>query len=251
MAGRFEGRTAVVTGAGSGLGAATATRLASEGAAVACIDLAPAAAEATAAALRAAGGRAGAWQADVSEPSSVRAAVTAAAHDLGRPSVVVSCAGIGRFANSHQQPFEDWARIIGVNLTGTFLTAQATLPFLLDGGGSIVTVASNAGLMGMAYGAAYCASKGGVIQLTKALALEYLTRGIRVNCVAPGGIDTPLQRDFKQLPDGADPEMLRRLMTPLGRSTPAEVASLIAFVASDEGRYMTGAVIPIDGGLTI
>jgi NAD(P)-dependent dehydrogenase (short-subunit alcohol dehydrogenase family) len=148
-------------------------------------------------------------------------------------------------------PYEDWARIIGVNLTGTFLTVQAALPFLLDGGGSVVTVASNAGLMGIPYSAAYCASKGGVVQLTKALAAEYLGRGVRANCVAPGGIKTPLQKAFHQLPDGADPEVLRNLMTPLGNSTPAEVAALIAFVASDEGRYMTGAVVSIDGGLTI
>jgi NAD(P)-dependent dehydrogenase (short-subunit alcohol dehydrogenase family) len=90
-----------------------------------------------------------------------------------------------------------------------------------------------------------------VIQLTKALALEYLTRGVRVNCVAPGGIQTPLQKAFKELPSGADPELVKRLMTPLGRSTPEEVAALIAFVASEDGRYMTGAVVPIDGGLTI
>ena len=222
---RFSGRTAIVTGAGSGLGRATAARIAAERGAVACLD--------------------------VTDPASVREAVSAATRDLGRPSVVVTCAGIGRFANSHEMPFEDWARIIGVNLTGTFLTAQAALPYLLDGGGNIVTISSNAGLMGVPYSAAYCASKGGVIQLTKALAAEYLGRGVRANCVAPGGIKTPLQKAFHQLPDGADPEIFRDLMTPLGNSTPAEVAALIAFVASDEGRYMTGSVVSIDGGLTM
>ena len=241
----------IVTGAGSGLGRATALRLAAEGGAVACLDLVGDAVERTAADVRAAGGRADAYQMDVSEPGSVQAAVAAAARDLGRPSVLVNCAGIGKFANTHQLPFDEWSRIIGVNLTGTFLMAQAVLPYLLDGGGNIVNVASNAGLMGVAYGAAYCASKGGVIQLSKALAAEYLGRGIRVNCVAPGGIETPLQKAFYQLPEGADPEILRRLITPLGQSTPEEVAVLIAFVASDEGRYMTGAIISIDGGLTI
>ena len=248
---RFGGRTAIVTGAGSGLGRATAARIAAERGTVACLDVIADGLETTVTDIRAAGGQARAYRADVTDPASVREATAAAARDLGRPSIVVTCAGIGRFANSHEMPYEDWARIIGVNLTGTFLTAQAALPFLLDGGGSIVTVASNAGLMGIPYSAAYCASKGGVVQLTKALAAEYLGRGVRANCVAPGGIKTPLQKAFHQLPDGADPEVLRNLMTPLGNSTPAEVAALIAFVASDEGRYMTGAVVSIDGGLTI
>lgn len=247
---RFTGRTAIVTGAGSGLGRAVAARMAAEGGAVACLDLVPDAVEQTAADIGGTEGRARAYQVDVADPVSVRAAVDAAARDLGRPAVVVTCAGIGKFANTHEMPFEDWARIIAVNLTGTFLVVQAALPYLLDGGGAIVTIASNAGLQGVPYGAAYCASKGGVVQLTRALAAEFLGRGVRANCVAPGGIKTPLQRSF-ELPPGGDPEHLRRLMTPLGRSRPEEVAALVAFIASDEGRYMSGAIVPMDGGLTI
>ncbi len=247
---RFTGQTAIVTGAGSGLGQATAARLATEGAAVACMDVVADAVEATAARIRESGGNARAYRVDVSDPASVRSAVSAAAQDLGRPSVLVNCAGIGKFAHAHEMAFEDWSRIIAVNLTGSFLMAQAVLPHLLKGGGAIVNIASNAGLMGQPYSSAYCASKGGVIQLTRALADEYLHRNVRVNAVAPGGIATPLQHAFK-LPEGADPRLIRKLMTPLGNAQPEEIATLVAYVASDEARYMTGSIVSIDGGLTI
>ncbi len=247
---RFANKIAVVTGAGSGVGRATCARLAQEGAAVACLDLDQVAAEKTAANVRAAGGQARAYQVDVAQPDSVRTAVDAAAKDLGRPSVLVNSAGIGKFARTHEMPFDDWARIIAVNLTGTFLVSQAVLRHMLEGGGTIVNVASNAGLMGQPYSAAYCASKGGVVNLTRALADEYIRRGIRVNAVAPGGINTPLQKAFR-LPDGAEFNEIAKLISPLGNSEPEEIAGVIAFVASEEARYMTGTIVSIDGGLTI
>lgn len=244
---RFDSKVAIVTGAASGLGRATARRLGGEGARVACFDLNLEGAQATAAELAVAR----AYPVNVADPQSVQTAVAAAARDLGRPQVVVNCAGIGKFAHSHEMPFADWQRIIGVNLSGTFLVCQAALPFLLDGGGAIVNVASNAGIMAQPYSAAYCASKAGVIHLSKALADEYLGRGVRVNCVAPGGIDTPLQKEFFKMPEGVSWKEFRKCMSPLGNSTPEEIAACIAFVASDEARYMAGAVVSIDGGLTV
>ena len=248
---RVAGRVAVVTGAGSGLGRATARQLASEGAPVACFDIAVDAAEKTAAEIGEAGGTARAYRVDVSDPDSVGDAMASAAGDLGRPQVIVNCAGIGRFAHTHEVPFADWQRIIGVNLTGTFLVCQAALPYLMDGGGSIVNIASNAGVKAQPYSIAYCTSKAGVVHLTRCIADEYLKRGVRANCVAPGGIETPLQAAFMDFPEGVDWKAMRKVMSPLGNSQPEEIANVVAFIASDECRYMTGSVVSIDGGITV
>jgi len=226
-------------------------RLASEGASVGVLDIALDAAEATVATIAAAGGKAKAYQCDVSDPASASAAVDAANADLGRIQVVVTCAGIGRFFDFVEMPFDQWQRILAVNLTGTMLVCQAAMPYLLDGGGRVVMVASNAGLMGQAYSAAYCASKGAVVNLTRSLAVEYLNRGVAVNAIAPGGIDTPLQNVFgESLPPGASFKEIANAMTPLGSAQPEEVAAAIAYIASDDARYMTGSIVSFDGGLT-
>ncbi len=240
-----------MTGAGSGLGQATAKVLAEEGAPVACFDIAADAAEKTAAEIAEAGGVARAFRVDVSDPASVKDAVAGAWRDLGHPRVVVNCAGIGKFAHTHELPFEEWQRILGVNLNGTFLVCQAALPHLLDGGGSIVNIASNAGIKSQPFSAAYATSKAGVVHLTKCLADEYLRRGIRVNCVAPGGMETPLQSAFMDFPEGVDWKVMRKVMSPLGNSTPDEIAKVVAFIASDDCRYMTGSIVSIDGGITV
>lgn len=247
---RFEGKTAIVTGAASGIGRATSVRLASEGAQVACLDVAAEGVEETADALATLGAKALSYRCDVTDEDQVNLTVDHVASDLGRPSVLCNVAGIGTFAHTVDMPFDAWQRILAVNLTGPFLMSRATLPHLLHPqGGNIVNVASNAGLMGAAYSAAYCASKGGLVLLTKALAVEYLGRGVRVNAVAPGGVDTPLVANFS-LPEGADPKHLHRIMSRMGFCTPDQVAAAIAFLASDESAYTTGAVLSVDGGIT-
>lgn len=200
--------------------------------------------------IAAAGGRAAAFQTDVSDPNSVATTMKDIVAQLGAPRTVCNVAGIGKFAHTVDARFEDWQRILAVNLTGTFLMCQAALPHLLENGGNIVNVASTAGLMGQPYSAAYCASKGGVVQLTKALAVEYMERGVRINAVAPGGVDTPLIGSFEP-PADASRRLMAKLVTPMGFVQPEQVAKMIAYLASDDGDYMTGAIVPVDGGLTV
>jgi len=247
---RFTGKVAVVTGAGSGIGQAVALRLAAEGASVAALDIAEEGLRSTVEQITAAGGRGTAITCDVTSEESVIAAVAATVEALGPPTVVCNVAGIGGFFNTVDMPLERWEKILAVNLTGTFLVCKATLPHLLEHGGCIVNVASNTALMGLAYSAAYCASKAGVLMFSKALAAEYLSRGVRVNVIAPGGVDTPLVGAF-QLPEGGDFHELTKVVSPLGFATPAEMAGSVAFLASAESSYTTGAVLSVDGGLTI
>jgi NAD(P)-dependent dehydrogenase (short-subunit alcohol dehydrogenase family) len=244
---RFAGRVAIVTGGGSGLGQATAVRLAAEGAHVAVLDIRLETALATVARITEAGGRARGREVDVSRADSVLAAVADVSATVGRPQVLVNCAGVGQFDLSEAVSIETWNRTIGVNLTGTFLMCQAVLPHLLEGGGSIVNIASNSGLQGIPYAAAYAASKGGVILLTRSLASEYSGRGVRVNAVAPGGITTPLLENFT-FPEGADRTRMPR-GSRVPHAHPDEIASLVAYIASDEARFMVGSVVSMDGGL--
>jgi NAD(P)-dependent dehydrogenase (short-subunit alcohol dehydrogenase family) len=172
------------------------------------------------------------------------------AGELGPPRVLCNVAGVLRMQHTLDASYEDWQRLIGVNLTGTFLMCQATLPHLLENGGNIVNVASTAGLMGQPYSAAYCASKGGVVLLTKALAAEYVERGVRVNAVAPGMMDTPMIGGIA-MPENTSRRLIARITSPMGAVGPEKVATMIAYLASDDADYMTGSIVSIDGGLTI
>ena len=246
---RLNGKMIVVTGAASGIGRATAIRIASEGATVACLDLAADAAEKTAAEISEAGGQARAWPLDVSDESSVEAVVGQVTSELGAVDGLCNIAGIGTFAHTTEMGKAEWDKILAVNVTGTFLMCRAVLPQLLEHGGAIVNTASTAGVFGQPYSAAYGASKGAVISLTKSLAYEYIRRGVRVNAVAPGGIETPIHGSFG-FPEGADPKLFYKLSSPMGFGQPEEVAGLFAYLTSDEARYITGALFTIDGGIT-
>jgi NAD(P)-dependent dehydrogenase (short-subunit alcohol dehydrogenase family) len=251
--GRFAGKTVLVTGAASGIGRATARRLAAEGGTVACLDVSLDGAESVVAEIQAAddgsGGRGLAVHCDVTDEASVVGAVRTVTAELGPPTVVCNVAGIGRFFHITELSLDDWDKMIAVNLTGTFLVCRETMPGLLEHGGVIINTSSTAGKMGQPYSAAYCASKGGVTLLTKALAVEMAGRGVRVNAIAPGGVDTPLIWEFG-FPEGADPKKLDRIMSPVGFSTAGEVAGAFAYLGSDEASYITGAILSVDGALT-
>jgi len=245
---RFDDKIALVTGASSGIGRATALRLASEGAAVACADIAGDGVHTVADEIRSAGGRALPLECDVSSPSSVRAVVETTVSDLGALHVLCNIAGVLRVVHTHEETLEAWNRILAVNLTGTFLMCQAALPHLLATHGSIVNMSSTAALRAHAWMAAYSASKGGVLALTNELAVEYGAQGVRVNAVCPGGISTPIHAGFV-VPDGGDPKLVRRIMPFTGFAEPEEVAATVAFLASDEARHITGTMVRVDAAM--
>lgn len=244
---RFEAKTALVTGAASGIGRATAERLAAEGAAVFCTDVAEAGLAETLETIRKADGRAASALCDVSSDAACRDAVAAAVAEFQRLDVLCNVAGLGMYGHLADLTTEQWNTVIGVNLSGVFFMSRAALPHLIETRGNVVNVASTAGLVGIAYAAAYCASKAGVVGLTKSMAVEFAYENVRVNAVCPGGVDTPLSRGFRP-PEGARPELLRRMSLVPKVTQPSEIAAAIAYLASDEASFVNGATFAIDGG---
>jgi NAD(P)-dependent dehydrogenase (short-subunit alcohol dehydrogenase family) len=246
---RFEGRVALVSGAGSGIGRATARRFGADGARVVCADVNEQGAEETAASIREAGGEAFAMRCDVTDEAAVARTVDEAKARYGRLDALANVAGIGGFQRTTEVTLERWNRVIAVNLTGQFLFCRQAIPHLLETKGAIVNTASVAGLKSHPYAAAYCASKGGVVLMTRALAAEYARKDLRINCVCPGGIETPLLSQFGP-PQGVSPSAFMRIV-PLGRyGKPEEVAATIVFLCSDDAQYINGADIVVDGGMT-
>ncbi|MEN8162320.1 MAG: SDR family oxidoreductase [Myxococcota bacterium] len=239
-----------MTGAASGIGRATATRLAAEGARVFAADRDAARLDEAVAAIRGAGGDAAAHTLDVSDPAACRAAIAACLDWAGGLDVLANVAGVMYWGHLTDVEEADWDRTLAVNLSGPFYLCQAAVPALLERRGVIVNVSSAAGLKGQAYTAPYCVSKAGLVSLTRCLAVEYAKRGLRAVAICPGGVNTPLNADLA-LPEGHDPKLFQRLM-PLSfpLAEPEEIAAAVAYLASSEARFVNGAVFSIDGGQT-
>ena len=250
--GRISGKVALVAGAGGGIGGAGAEGLAREGAAVFCTDYDAAAAEATAARIRAAGGRAAAAALDVRDRAAVDAAVAAAVREFGRLDIVLESAGIAHRLDFLDVDPETWDRVIAVNLTGTFVSMQLAVPDMIEAQwGRIVTISSSSAQSGAPNMAHYVASKGGVIGLTKAFARELAGHGITVNTIPPTIVDTPMARKGEE--EGHVPSVdVMAKMVPLKRAgTPDDIAGACSYLCSEDGAYVTGQIIGVNGGMYI
>jgi len=248
-AARFEGKVALITGAASGMGRATALRLKSEGATVYGVDVnGDGLVETGTLAADGAGGY-GSRVTDIRSREECHAAVAACVEEFGRLDVVANVAGVLRLGHVPDVTEDEFRLVFDVNVGGTYWMAQAAIPHLIEARGNLVNVASNAGLMGAAYTTVYGASKAAVVNLTRCLAMEYVKSKIRINCVAPGGVDTPMTA-ASPLPEDVDWKLVAPYLGFRKMADPSEIAAVIAFVASDEARQLHGAILSADSGLT-
>jgi NAD(P)-dependent dehydrogenase (short-subunit alcohol dehydrogenase family) len=250
---RLEGKRAIVTGAGAGIGRAISLRLSAEGARVTLADLDEQAARGTAREIVEAGGEALVRRTNVTEAGEVEVLVRAAVEEWGGLDVMVNNAGVGVAATAEDTSEEDWERLMAVNLKGTFLGIKYAVPAMRDsGGGSIVNMSSIAALVGIPDRAAYCAAKGGILALTRAAAVDHVSEGIRINCIAPGTVETPwIERITAGYDDPDEARARMEARQPHGRLvTPEEIAAMAAYLASDESASCVGACMVVDGGVT-
>jgi NAD(P)-dependent dehydrogenase (short-subunit alcohol dehydrogenase family) len=247
---RFDGKSALITGGGSGIGQAAASRMADEGATIVIVDRDEAALAETAERFRERGRNMISLSADVSHEEEWKRIVAEVRNRFGRLNVLINNAGFNILKPIADYPLEDWSRLVNTNLLGTFLGMKHSLPLMIEsGGGVIVNTASTFGLIAYSSTPAYAAAKGGVIALTRQVALDYATHGIRVNCVCPG--PTLTKRLQGLLDQGIVNEFETLQMVLLKRwATPDEIAAVIAFLASDDASYVTGAAYVVDGGQT-
>lgn len=247
--GRFDGKVALLTGAGSGIGRASSIRLAAEGAMVFLHDVDPEGLAATAETITAAGGTVHTRVGDVTSRAECLETVAAAVAACGRLDVLCNIAGIAAGAHVTDIAEDAYRRMVAVNMDAPFFFCQAAIPHLLATGGNIVNMASNAGLMGQAYTSVYCMTKGALIQLTRSLAMEYAKTDLRVNAIAPGGVVTNLTHNY-QMPADIDFELMRPYLGFRGQGEAEEIADLVAFLAAPGAVGMHGAVVSVDRGLT-
>jgi meso-butanediol dehydrogenase / (S,S)-butanediol dehydrogenase / diacetyl reductase len=243
---RFAGRAAVVTGAGSGIGRSVALRLAAEGAQVLGVDIN---ADGLADTRSQADGRLEIHVGDIGKADECHAAIDAAVTHFGRLDILGNVAGVARGEHLAEVTEAAYRQMMAVNVDGYFFMAQAAVPHLLHEGGVIINIASNAGLTGQAYTVVYCMTKGAVVQLTRALAMEYIKTPLRVVAIAPGGVDTGLTRGY-QMPADVDWDLVRRYTGARGMAKPEDISALFAFLASDEAGNIHGTVVSSDGGMT-
>jgi dihydroanticapsin dehydrogenase len=252
MSGRIAGKVCVVTGAGSGIGRATAIRLAEEGGSVLCADINADSAAATVGVITADGGVASSLRADVADPRAVDAMIASAVERYGPLDVLVNNAGVNLPGVLHEVSDEVIDRTLAVNVKGQIYGCRAAIPHMLDRGGSIINISSVNGIVSEPYLAVYSASKGASVMLTKGVALDYAKRGIRCNVICPGWVDTPINYAHAEMLGG-----LQKVydtidsFQPIGRpGEPREIANVVLFLASDESSLMTGSVVVVDGGMT-
>lgn len=243
---RFEDKVAIITGAASGIGRATALRLASEGAAIYCVDLQEDMLNDTAAQVRELGAKAEISVCNVTEETQVKATVQGCVDIFGKIDHLTNMAGILRFDHFHELSLTDFNKIMAVNVTGCFLICREAIPHLIETQGNIVNAASTSALKGVPWAVAYSGSKGAVLAMTRSMAVEYADQGLRANCVCPGDIETPMTSPT--FPEGADLAKFQRNMSLTGFKGPEVVAGVIAMLASDDGKHITGEYIRMDGG---
>lgn len=242
----MSGKAAIVTGAASGLGRAAALRLAEAGALLTLVDVNAEGLAETAALI---GGDPLIHPANLADAAKCAPVVAATVERFGRLDALCNVAGIIKFANSHEMDPRLWDLTLAINLTAPFLLSQAAIPHLLETNGAIVNVASTAAMVGEAYAAAYCASKAGLVQMTKAMAMEYSRKPIRINAVAPGGMITNIA-DGLTMPEGVEYDLIQRYSGLRGQVEVADVAEAVAMLASPAGRGYHGTCITIDAGIT-